>query len=379
MDKLQGGNLIQKPSPSSPPPVDWAVNSQDRDEGSARSYAQAARPPVERLAREAAAGLGWSGTVHVDKCEIQTHELSTTVRLRLVAGHSARTVWVKLPRIKQDNVELVVDRIHTEFSILEALSDHFRDRPDLGVVTPLAIVDEPLALITEEVPGETFQKVLVRGARLPASLWRQSRLLTLSRRCGEWLRRFHDTTRIAKGEAKWDETLSYCQRRLDLLVAEPQTGIDAKTGESIRASLVRCIDEARALPGTVCGRHNDFAGHNMIVTEGDGISVLDFSMFDQDSPAFDYFSFIHKMDVLRHDPFISASICDQLVRAFESGYGSAPKDVRAARDIVYCRLNIAKLLTLACEPQSNPVTRHLGRRLQIAYRKWLREFAGDRG
>ncbi len=337
------------------------------------------RPAVEQLAQQASEALGWSGTANLGSYEIHRHPYSETLRLQIMAGSSERVVWVKLPRIRPDNADFVADRIHAEYRILEKLDAHFRDRRDLNVVRPVAVLDTPLALITEEAPGSTLQKTLVRGGRFPAVLWRTTRLLQLSRLCGEWLRRFHETTLSRNDEAKWDDTRAYCEHRLELLVGESASGVDSRLAERIRNRLVACIDEARRIPNTIAGRHNDFAGHNIIVSKDGGISVLDFSMFDHDSVAFDYFSFIHKLEMLPHDPVIPTALGDRLIAAFVQGYGETPPDVESLKDIVYCRLNLAKLLTLVSRTPGNPLLRRYSERLERVHLEWLQQFANTRG
>lgn len=347
-------------------------------EGADAARLRLSDPLVDHLVYQVIDALGWTGVAHADNIEIQNHALSTTVRLQLVTEYSRRIVWIKLPHIKPDNADFVRDRMHAEFRILRELDNHFSDRAGLAVVTPIAVLAEPVGLVTEETPGETFQKVLVKGVRLPASTWRRSRIFALSHRCGQWLRAFHEITRNETIEAKWDETLVYCEQRLSLLVTSPYAKFDHKITERIRNKIVENIEKMRRMPNAVCGRHNDFAGHNIIVTGPTAISVLDFSMFDYDSPAFDYYSFIHKIDALRYDPLITDAVREKVVTSFKEGYGDISEDMRMCRDIVYCRLSLAKFLTLTCNRSGNVVKRKIERRREDGYRVWLERFGNRR-
>lgn len=54
----------------------------------------------------------------------------------------------------------------------------------------------------------------------------------------------------------------------------------------------------------VAGRHNDYAPHN-IITNGEGLSVLDFTMFDYDSVYYDCSNFGRKLEWMKTSPFYS--------------------------------------------------------------------------
>lgn len=326
----------------------------------------------------AAEKLGWQGAFRLERVRFVPSSYSDVLQLHLIHDRDAKIVWVKAPRITSDNADLVSDRINTEFKILSRLHHRYSHCPGLDVIKPLAVVNEPLALITEDTPGATLKRVMTTSGRFPAVLWKKKELEALCQRTGEWLRMFHEETQIEPAETNWDDTLAYCEHRLRLLLQESGSEMTNAIANRIRRYLSECINSVSRSPGPLAGRHNDFAGHNIVVTPSRGISVLDFSMFDYDSIAFDCYSFIHHLEAFRFDPLYGARTVDQLVAAFIAGYGESFPRQEPLRDIVYCRLSLAKLLTHSALLRKHPVRQFLSRQLKRAYMDWLHAFANGR-
>jgi len=336
-------------------------------------------PFAQAFAEQAAAAWPWAGPTRLKDVSIRKNLYSDLLRLQLTDGKCDRNVWVKMPRVRSKNAEIHTRRLEAEFEILETLAARFQQFPDLDVVRPLAIHHHPLALLTEEAVGPTLHQILVRQGRIPKIFWNAERLERLSGQCGKWLRIFHETTCQDSGDTKWNETVAYCETRLEMLVDIPESGIDAGLAEKIRTKLLMCMNIIRQEECFIAGRHDDFAPHNIVVTDNNKITVLDFSMFDYDCNAFDCYNFIHRLESLRHDTMFPSRMVDRLIAAFVHAYGAGFPRAEPLKAIVYCRLSLAKLLTHLSADPKGPLKRRELDRLRHVYRSWLQHFAvGDR-
>lgn len=326
---------------------------------------------IDQLSAQASHALGWKDGAKLDEYKFRSNAYSQTLRLKLSYGSDQRVLWIKIPRARKDNSYLLETRINSEYKILKDLYTEYSEKSGIGVVKPVGVLNDPLALITEEAPGLTFNRLLAKDGRYPRVFWRAGYLADVTYRCGQWLRQFHDATRVNIDTGNWSSTFEYCEHRLQLLADHPKSDIDVPLAKKICEYLRTCIGDLCTVTNTVAGRHNDFAGHNIIVSKKGGISVLDFSMFDYDSVAFDYFSFIHKLETMRHDPAVPSKLVDELAAAFARGYGNTPSDLVMAKDIVLCRLTVAKLLTLLSEESRSPLRTAFSRTRQREYTRWL--------
>jgi len=302
---------------------------------------------------------------------------SDLLRVALKTNTHTRILWVKIPRFA-----FPVDKAHdiqcltTEFDTLEMLYDYFSNSPYFGVVKPLAMIREIPAIVTEESQGLTLSTLLAKFGRIPNGLWSTPTLELLYRRCGEWLKSFHETTHTNIGATDWNPTIHYCDLRLKHLVDRPESGVDLVFARQIRARLIQYVNSIDERNDMTAGRHNDFAGNNIIVTPDRKIILCDLTLFDYGPTAFDCYNFIHHIEMLATDMRYPWWLRNRLISEFTKGYGkNFPKDP-TLRNIVFCRINITKLLTKVCDtPPKNPLKRHYSKKVRHSYLKWLHAFA----
>lgn len=325
---------------------------------------------AERLIADAPAVLGFHGSAEIRQVSGQTNPYSDVFRAELACGRDRALVFIKLPRRGQGNEAILDARLAAEHRILGQLFARFGDAGPTGVVRPFAYYPELLAIVTVAAEGDTLRRHVSRHARrVPFS--RSGRLTESVELCGAWLREFHDATR--QGAARFDvaELLEYCEVRLIML-----TGRTAFGGHLSDRLLQRIRTNAAAVAAKdniVAGRHNDFAGHNIIVGDK-GIRVLDFSMFDYGSTCFDVCNFWNELEMLRLDPTYSPRLIGALQEAFLKSYG-AMSPAHPLFALVRCRYVLNRLLTVLDQHGGGPFSILDRRRIAHRCRSWLNAFA----
>jgi hypothetical protein len=332
-------------------------------------------PPTlaPRIVAGAGTFFGLEGDPTLGAVEASSHPYSLVFRVELRWPATSRRLYVKVPPAKPRNVAILAARLSAEYAILGELTRHFAGRRDIGVVEPYARFDEPLAVATVEAQGITLRRLLARSARVLRLPGRRARLERAVRQCGCWLREFQQAT--ARGTAAFDHDalLSYCRLRVEELARPPAPALPGDLAQRI---LERLADRGEvSSDAAICGRHNDFAGHNIIVGE-EGVRVLDFSMFDHGPAVFDVANFWLDLELLKPDPTYSPRVIGDLQRAFLESYGLAdPRDPAIARAL--CRYVLNRLLTLrTARPRPLSLAE---RRLAAACHAWLVAFAKREG
>ena len=321
-----------------------------------------------------------AGVFHRDEAPVvrrvrrRVHPYSTILHVELAWTSGTRWIYVKIPPAPAERVAIVAARIDMEFRILRELWREFADDAQLGVVQPYGCYREHLAIATVEAPGRTLRRVASRSARRYSLPAQRRALLLHVRLCGTWLRRFQAVTKCAAAPFDTDEMLDYCSTRLTRLASVDPARFGPLLATRVLARLEALTGAVSAGQNPVAGRHNDFAMHNIIAAAG-GIRVLDFSMFDHGSTAFDASNFWLGLEILKADPTYSPGLLCRLQDEFLGAYGGFDPDGPlsvAAR----CRYSLNRLLTLLDEP-----TWSLGSfsgRIAGACYDWLLGFAGLR-
>jgi hypothetical protein len=235
---------------------------------------------LERL-REAGPTL-FSAPVDTIAAErVVERAFSTVVRARVSTGAGEVVVYCKTFRspagdpTSQDRLRFRVER---EFRETARAWTAFDGVPGFAPVQPLAVYPDLLTIVTREVRGVPFSRLLANSARP----WARSGLdatLRAASRVGEWLRRYHtipsEPVQLSKADLR-----EYVDTRLRRLEREHAGGFSAARRREIITEFDACA--ARMSPGDLAAVpvHADFCPENVLV-HGDEVSVIDFAMAKQ--------------------------------------------------------------------------------------------------
>jgi hypothetical protein len=260
-----------------------------------------------------------------------------------------RHLYVKVPHLGSQNLAVQTQRLRSEFEMLQRL--HRRSHGDVsapyGSVVPLGLYPDFPALATFEAAPTTLREHYRNGARWLLPGWpgpSRSTLLSEVRHCGQWLREFQQATDAGWGPFPWREWLDYLDIRLRALAHLPGLQGAEQLAQDLR---LRVQTVAQGIePGThrLCGRHNDFSSHNILARDG-RIWVIDFSMVDTSSFAFDPATFWLELEMLKADPSHSTGFLSALQDQFLQAYGAITPDDPAFA-LVRCQYQLNRILTL---------------------------------
>jgi Ser/Thr protein kinase RdoA (MazF antagonist) len=327
---------------------------------------------VARIADAAATGAGPPARAHLRDAWRIDNPYSTVWCLRLAVGDWTQRYFVKQPKRPDIDGPALRPQLQREYAMLLALHERAPSGAVAAAVQPLALFADVPALVTLAAEGPTLRQRYARDARRWSSHTAQQRLCALAALAGRWLAGFQDQTAAGSAPYPIDELLAYLDVRMQRLAAR-LPGHDATALTSGLKAAAR--QRAARLPATRLGRrHNDFAGHNLIVVRGEGLRVLDFAACDTGPASFDPCNFWFELELLKLDPSYSAELLMKLQQAFLAGYGRiSPGD--AEFELARLRYTLNRLLN---ELDPVPVLGRLSwrrRRTVTQATQWLRRFA----
>ena len=331
---------------------------------------------LERLTADVKEHFGFDTTPDVGEIRLLRKPYSRVFRVQLKGPADGPCVYLKAPIRSPKNEHLLLERLETEYRVLKELSARMPSTARAGVVEPLAYYPEQPAVATVEAPGATLGGLVSRHARwysLSGQCWELPLYANL---CGRWLRDFHDATAQGARRFDIDEHLEYCEPRLSLLCKIDRVGFDAEQAKKVLARLTALAASVPEGDNTVAGRHNDFAGHNIIAGHR-GVRVLDFSMYDHGSTYFDVCNFWLDLDVLKMDRAFAPRVLSALQGIFLDSYGGA-SPAHPLFTLVRCRYVLNRLLTTVNSLKKWNRSYPARRRLAKAYYQWLTDFADGR-
>ena len=331
---------------------------------------------ADRLVADATRLFESASEPRVAQAWLLNNPYSTVFRVRLSWPAGQRCVYVKFPHKRPVNERLLPGRLATEFAILAELSGRFGAQGRLGVVEPFAHYPELLAIATVEATGEPLRRHVARDARrFVLAPGRRRSLLSYAELCGEWLRKFHEFTSRGTGSFDIGDLTGYCRGRLSALEKTGGSRVDQRLSAAVLDRIRQVASNVAAADNPIAGRHNDFATHNIIVSDESGIRVLDFSMFDHGSTYFDVCNFWLELELLKSDPSYSARTLARLQQAFLTSYGSlTPAD--PLFELVRGRYVLNRLLTALKQRPGFSIAAWYRRRVAHACYRWLQGFAG---
>jgi hypothetical protein len=279
-----------------------------------------------RIATDAARRFGLDGLPQLSAAWRIVNPYSIVLCLEYRRKDWRQRFFAKLALHAQVSRDELRAQLQVEFDVLHKLHPLADRARSIGTVEPLALYLEIPSLVTVEAQGVTLRKAYARQGRLWSTVRARVSLVELAEQCGQWLADFHDQNiRFNKLKTSFPGLLTPAQIETICRAAH-------RLGEQMPAGAVR-----------ICGRHNDFASHNIIAGDEGGLSVLDFMSFDHGPEAFDACNFWFELELLKFDRSYSPSLLAQMQQAFLTGYGRIDPerpDFRLAR----LRYSINRLL-----------------------------------
>lgn len=242
-------------------------------------------------------------------------------------------------RIGYDSTEAAAQMAAREFSALERLQQRSGSALEGTVPPPLALFPEFGALVTEKLPGKDLREILWRQGNRLTGPFRQKRLCRIARLVGEWLGRFHESTR--GGLRRHDS---------GLFMAEVKTwmdqcpGLESAAAQEIWALSLRVSQPAEGHAARTAAKHGDFIPVNILV-DGDHIAVLDFEDFrDSEAVYEDVGMFRAYLAFMKESARYSPRTMEAMALHFMEGYRDLEQQdlvnlytVRAALNIAACQ------------------------------------------
>lgn len=241
---------------------------------------------------------------------------STVLRLRISAGGRAFSAFLKLNKPRQPGeagVEQIRRWVVREYEATARLHEAVKRQPGLNAVRPIAAFPEELAILTEEVQGEQFDRILRRA------LWGRASsefIETVAERIGEWIRTYQRVTKV-------EGTLSLAERREYLDVRLRQLTGDVITPADREHALRRGDDLAPRVSPADLGLvaiHADLNPTNILVGAGGAVTILDFAMAKTGARYHDIAHLFLHMERLRWRPHPRRSLVGSLQAAVLRGY-----------------------------------------------------------
>jgi hypothetical protein len=204
--------------------------------------------------------------------------------------------------------------VEREFRAAKRLHEALHPQVGLSALRPVAVFPDDLAIVTEEVVGTTFDRLLrdaVWGRRVavPVGL--------VSERIGAWIRTYQRVIE-AEGVLRLDERREYLDVRLRRLIAAGVlTEADSAVVLARFDALASSVDPA-SFP--LVAIHADLNPSNILVTPQGGVTILDFAMAKNGARVHDLSHLYMHLEFLRWRPRLKSSIVDEVQAALLRGF-----------------------------------------------------------
>lgn len=331
---------------------------------------------MERIQHDAAQLLQWKQIPAIQLLKTLRNPYSETYQLEIQGKNTHRRIYLKMPHASTNGSTLAQDRLAAEFSIMHAL--HQKNAADgsmcfAGVAQPVGYYPEHLALATFEVGSQTLRQHYRSAARLMYRASSRKTLMEEVKSAGTWLREFQQHTLQGTGPFDDVRLIEYLEIRLNLLMKMHDLGFSNSFSEKLKNQIRRLSKTIDPRTHENAGRHNDFASHNILVDNGK-LWVIDFSMYDTGSTAYDPTYFWLDMEMLKADPTYCSQFLCQLQNKFLARYGKISPDSTAFQ-LARCQYSINRILTLhgkSIIPTPHSLYR---RRVVSSCLEWLKDFS----
>ena len=230
--------------------------------------------PVLAALRRGAAGYFGDPAAIIEPVEQFDRPASMVVRLRVTTAARQLHAFAKVYKPREakpygkaykSESKLVEDEFAATLRLYRAVDG----RLGLSAPRPIACLPDQSAIVTEEVDGTPFDRLLRRAA------WRRigpPSLQTIATRIGGWLRAYQSAG-TARGALSLDASRTYIDERLRHLVPRVLTAGDRVRALDLFDQLAADVRDGEPLVPI----HADFFPGNILVTNDGNVRVLDFA------------------------------------------------------------------------------------------------------
>lgn len=336
------------------------------------------QPLLDRLRGDAISIFGAPVLLRPTACQVRP--FSHVLRFGICIGGATEPssyAFAKIfkPKEGPDGLERMRRRVVHEFDTTRAVHDGLEGHPGLDVVRPLACYPDLLALVTEEVHGDTLMAFLrPRVSWYPGESAVSAAEAVLAR-VGQWVRAFQDTT--APGPPVTVASLrDYVDLRLRRLEAHGRSLVTADVRRAILEHIEALgqripVAELREVPV-----HADLAPGNVMVS-GDRVVVLDFAMTGRGTRLHDLTRLSMQLDLLSTKPRFRHAVIARLQGALLAGYDQAASPNDPLFRLLSMLHRVNHLGTLTLKPGRFP-GRLLDRLQRRRHERWITDELGGR-
>jgi hypothetical protein len=330
---------------------------------------------VEDLKKDAVRVFGFEAEPSVEHKKSFLNPYSDVHVFEISRDEFRRRVYVKIPRSEFDDLSVLKKRLIAEFRIMQKLNVLELDAQGYGVGIPFGYYPEYPAIATLEAGRKTLRMHYRMNARRFALSSARENLMREVANCGAWLRKFQELTSREAAPFDIGALVTYSEVRLKCLLKQNKIHFP----ETLAHDIVRTIHAhgacIRSDENRIVGRHNDFAGHNILVNEGK-VWVIDFSMFDHGPSAYDPCNFWLELEMLKYDPTYSGSFLGAMQERFLASYGSLSPE-HSAFKLARCRYTLNRMVSSLDVMKGWRPDAFYRRRVVREGMLWLKSFAAE--
>ncbi|MEJ7709156.1 MAG: hypothetical protein WKF84_04685 [Pyrinomonadaceae bacterium] len=196
-------------------------------------------PLLKRLQDDSQRYFGAS-EVTVEPLNHIRRPFSEVLQINVRYGGQSHYAFVKIFKLQErgdKHLAIMQKRVARDFATTKRIYQSLGPYPGLAAVRPIACFPEDLALVTEQVVGETLKQLIERRAALRPSEKSIEELSNVFVHVGTWLRAFQEVEPTGK-KFSLDRLRNYFDERLVKLVGVERTGFC----EEDRAGVLRYLD-----------------------------------------------------------------------------------------------------------------------------------------
>jgi hypothetical protein len=200
---------------------------------------------------------------------------SALLRLKVTTRNAASHAFLKMykprPEVPYEPPMDLSQMVQEEYAATLRMYRALAGRPGLAAPRPISVFPEHKAIVTEEVHGTSFDRLL----RAEAWRWTPTPMLqAIATRIGAWVREYQRVMPAA-GELSLAERRQYIDERLrhitPRILSREERARALGLFDELAAQIARPTQPLVAI-------HADLCPGNILITAGGGVSVLDFAM-----------------------------------------------------------------------------------------------------